>query len=117
MNEPTTDRILFALYCLSRDTCEIDATSVGRAAGVTATLAGEALITLEGAGLVDATRARLTMLGLARAARLSVAGGGGLQVDLRHARSRGVQREAEPLAAAAVVSEETRRGESGLGAY
>jgi DNA-binding GntR family transcriptional regulator len=112
MNEGTTDRILVALYCLSRDTCHIDATSLATVAGVSATLAGEALISLERSGLVDATRARLTMLGLARAARLSAAGGSGTRVDLRQARARSVQAAVEPLAAAAGVERE-----EGLGAY
>lgn len=114
MNQGTTDRILFALYCLSRDTCHIDATSVGRAAGVSATVAAEVLVRLERAGLVDATRARLTMLGLARAARLSAASGGGPRVDLRHAHARGARSAAQPLAAAPVVVESE---EGGVGAY
>jgi len=123
MKEGTTDRILFALYCLSRDTCHIDATSLAQVAGVSATMAGEALISLERSGLVDATRARLTMLGLARAARLSAAGSGGApRLDLRHARVRGVRAATEPLAAAPAPADErpaaeAEEGLEGLGAY
>jgi hypothetical protein len=104
MNKGTTDRILVALYCLSRDTCHIDATSLGRTAGVSATAAAEALVNLERAGLVDASRARLTMLGLARAARIEAAGGGGRRIDLRA--SSAVRTAAAPLAAAAVDERE-----------
>ena len=95
---------MFALFCLSRDTRPIDAAALGRAAGVSVTQAAEALVALERAGLVDATRARLTMLGLARAARLSAAGGGQPRVDLRHAQATKV-RVASPLAAAAEPAE------------
>lgn len=100
MTNTTTDRVLFALFCLSRDTQHIDASELARAARVTATEAGEALVALERAGLVDATRARLTMLGLARAARLASGQGGGQpQVDLSQAKPRKAG-EAAPLAAA-----------------
>lgn len=98
MNTATTDRILFALFCLSRDTRHIDASELARAAGISPTLAAEGLVVLERAGLVDATRARLTMLGLARATKLSGAGGGRPSVDLRHSRPRHVRNPA--LAAA-----------------
>jgi DNA-binding transcriptional ArsR family regulator len=98
MNQATTDRTLFALFCLSRDTRHIDATEIARAAGLSPTAAAEALVVLERAGLVDATRARLTMLGLARAAKLSGAGGGRPGVDLRHAKPR--RARTAPLAAA-----------------
>jgi DNA-binding IclR family transcriptional regulator len=99
MNQATTDRILFALFCLSRDTRHIDATEIAHAARVTPTVAAQALVVLERAGLVDASRARLTMLGLARAMKISAAGGGQQAVDLRHAKPRKV-RVATPLAAA-----------------
>lgn len=103
MNQATTDRILFALFCLSRDTRHIDASELARAAGISPTGAAEALVVLERAGLVDASRARLTMLGLARAAKLSGTGGGRPSVDLRHAkprRSRGPALAAAPQAEA-----------------
>lgn len=112
MNHATTDRILFALFCLSRDTRHIDATELAHAASVSVTAAGQALLQLERAGLVDASRARLTLLGLARAAKLSGAGGGQPRVDLRHAKPRKA-RAAEPLAAAA--QESVMRGKSGSG--
>jgi len=68
MTDPLHNRILYALFCLSRDTRRISATTLSEAAGCTATQAADALVALERAGLVDATRARLTMLGLAKAA-------------------------------------------------
>jgi len=81
MTLDTTDRTLLALFRLSRDTGHIDAASLGQATGQTPTLAARSLVALERAGWVDASRARLTMLGLARAAQLSARsaeGGGGL---------------------------------------
>ncbi len=102
MGQHTTDSILYALYCLSRDTRHIDASELGRAAGVRTTEAARALVALERASLVDATRARLTMLGLARAAALSASGQGGPRVDLRHAQPRkSTQRES--IAAQSVI--------------
>jgi DNA-binding IclR family transcriptional regulator len=105
MNDTTTDRILLALFCLSRDTSHIDATELARAAGVSATQAAQGLVALERAGLVDAGRARLTMLGLARAAKLANAasGGGQPRVDLQHAKPR-TSKLAAPLAAAATLA-------------
>lgn len=81
MTPDATESILVALFCLCRDTARVDATTLAQLTGHTPTLAAQALIALERAGLVDATRARLTMLGLARAARLAAAqrGGGGRQ--------------------------------------
>jgi DNA-binding transcriptional ArsR family regulator len=106
MSQTTTDRILYALFCLSRDTRHIDATELARASGVSTTAAGQALLELERGGLVDASRARLTMLGLARAARLSGASGGQPRVDLRDAKPRGAC-SATPLAAAPEPSADT----------
>jgi hypothetical protein len=78
MTDPISRTILHALFCLSRDTRHISAATLATAAGVTPTRAGEALLALERAGLVDASRARLTMRGLVAAARLGAAGGGGI---------------------------------------
>jgi hypothetical protein len=102
MTHHTTDRILYALYCFSRDTCQIDATELARSVGVSATQAAEALVALERAGLVDATRARLTMPGLARAAAMGAQGSGGPAIDTGHARPRAKPATA-PLAARAVA--------------
>jgi hypothetical protein len=90
MTDHTTDRVLYALYCLSRDTCQIDASAVGRAVGISAVQAATVLVALERASLVDASRARLTMFGLARAARLEAASGGApaLAIDLQQQRPR-----------------------------
>jgi DNA-binding IclR family transcriptional regulator len=105
MTHHTTDRILYALYCFSRDTCHIDATELARTVGVSATQAAEALVALERAGLVDATRARLTMPGLARAAAMTARGSGGPAINMAHARPRAQAAEAAtaPLAARAVA--------------
>ena len=100
MTDHTTDRVLHALYCLSRYTCHIDATELARAVAITPTEAAQALLALEQAGWVDASRARLTMLGLARAAALNAGSNGGPRIDLRHARPRSHHTVA-PLAAAA----------------
>lgn len=78
MTDPTLQTILHALFVLSRDTRHISATTLAAVAGVTPTRAGQALLALERAGLVDASRVRLTMRGLVAAARLGAAGGGGL---------------------------------------
>ena len=77
MSTPATHRVLIALFSLSRGTLPIDAGVLGRLAGLSPTGAARALIQLEAEGLVDATRARLTLLGLAHAARLTAAGSGG----------------------------------------
>lgn len=92
MTDAIQDRILQAVFRLSRDTCPIDATVLGRVTGVSTTAAAEALVALERAGLVDASRARLTMLGLARACALGADQGGPVI-------ARG--RSAEPVASAA----------------
>jgi hypothetical protein len=72
-------QVLRALFCLSRDTQRISALTLAAATGLTPTRAGEALVALERAGLVDASRARLTMRGLVLATRIkdSAKGGGG----------------------------------------
>src|SRR5262252_8820511 len=100
MTHTTTDRVLYALFCLSRDTLHIDAAELAHATGVTITAAAEALLALERTGLVDASRARLTMLGLARAARLAGQGGGQPAIDLGQARPRNAAARPAPLAAA-----------------
>ena len=78
---------LFAVFELSRASLRIDAASIGCAVGLSATEAAEALLELENRGLVDASRARLTMKGLVAA----VSGGAGLagaRLDLEAVRSR-----------------------------
>jgi hypothetical protein len=77
-------QILHALFCLSRDTRHISASTLAAALQVTPTRAAAALVALERAGLCDATRARLTMFGLAQAVRLGPAAGGP-RLDLRAA--------------------------------
>ena len=93
-------QILHALFCLSRDTRRISATTLAERAGMTATLAAATLVELEHAGLVDASRARLTMIGLATAVRLGPAatGGGTRRAKLEIAAAPRVP-ETAPLAA------------------
>jgi hypothetical protein len=55
---------------------------------VTATQAAHALLELERLGSVDASRARLTMLGLARAVALEAGGQGGPAIDLSQTKPR-----------------------------
>jgi hypothetical protein len=103
MSTPTTHRVLVALFSLSRNTSPIDAGVLGRMSGCSPTSAARALIQLEAEGLVDATRARLTLLGLAHAARLAANGGGGATLAF----TRGpcsLPSAAAPLAAAACAS-------------
>jgi hypothetical protein len=74
---PAATEVLGALFRLSRDTQRISARTLADEVELTATQAGEALVLLEQRGLVDATRARLTMLGLATAVQLGAGEGGG----------------------------------------
>jgi hypothetical protein len=102
MTLDTTDRTLLALFSLSRETLPIDAAALGAETGQSPTQAARALVALERAGFVDASRARLTMLGLARAAQLSARSGqgqrgAGLLKPLRAAES--VPRIKPPVAA------------------
>ena len=73
---------LHALFRFSRDTRRISASTLAAALSCTPTRVARALVALERAGLVDASRARLTMLGLATAVRLGPAQGGP-RLDLR----------------------------------
>lgn len=101
MDHAIDNRILHALFCMSRENLPIDATRLGRAVGQSPSATAAALLRLERAGLVDASRARLTMLGLARAVAIgSELGGSG--VDLGAARV--AEAPHEPLAAAAGAS-------------
>ena len=97
--DPITQQTLYALFCLSRDTRHISAASLAAVLGITPTQAASALVELERKGLVDASRARLTMLGLAAAARIGSAAGGP-KLDLGKAPARKPQ-SAEPLPVAA----------------
>lgn len=112
MTDPVENQILYALFCLSRETRHISAASLGAVADVTPTRAAAALVALERAGLVDASRARLTMLGLAKA----VCGGaalGGTQIQSERRRPAPPRPTQEPLAArdatAAVAPDACRR--------
>jgi hypothetical protein len=75
---PVEQAILHALFTLCQDNRRVSAASLGAHAGMTATRAASALVSLERAGLCDASRARLTMLGLATALQLGPALGGTL---------------------------------------
>jgi hypothetical protein len=99
MSTPATHRVLVALFSLSRSTSPIDAGVLGRMSGLSPTGAGRALVQLEAEGLVDATRARLTLLGLARAVRLAADGGAAAALPYTTSPARSRQAPA-PLAAA-----------------
>ena len=68
--------VLIVLFQLSRDTQHISAQTLAEAVHHTPTQTGAALVRLERRGLVDATRARLTMMGLILATRLGAGSGG-----------------------------------------
>ena len=91
--------ILHAVFLFSRANRRFDATTLGIAARVSATRAGVALCALERAGLVDASRARLTMLGLARAVATGATGSGGGRVQLDRVQAIAPRHEPVPLAA------------------
>jgi hypothetical protein len=104
MEDSLQRRILHALFTLSRDTRHISARTLADAVGTTPTRAASTLIALERAGLCDASRARLTMLGLARAVRASSGAGGSQRQRSRKSVERPVQLpvrrdQPEPLAA------------------
>lgn len=117
MTLDTTDRTLLALFCLSRDTRPVHAAALAAETGQSPTQAAQALLALERAGWVDASRARLTMLGLARAAQLSARsgqGGRGRLQPLRAARDEeAVEARIKPPVAARPRAAE-RRSELGL---
>src|SRR5688500_20095159 len=77
-------QVLIALFRLSRDTLHISARTLADEVSCTPTQTGAALVALEAKGVVDATRARLTMKGLVLAAQLG-AGSGGARVTRRKA--------------------------------
>jgi hypothetical protein len=84
-------RILIALFELCRDNRRVTARTLAETAGTTATLAASCLLALERAGLCDASRARLTMVGLARAAQLAHGGSGGAHGKVRQLSERAAQ--------------------------
>ena len=71
MNDPIDNRILYALFGLSRNTLPTDVAALAEATELSPLVVGQALVRLEEAGLVDASRARLTMTGLAKAVSLT----------------------------------------------
>lgn len=76
MTDQTDNRVLYALFCMSRATLPIDTAGLADSAGLSIVAAGEALVRLERAEYVDASRARLTMRGLAKAVSLKADLGG-----------------------------------------
>lgn len=65
MTEQMLHAVLYALYALARADRPADAGAVARATGSAVTETAQALVELERRRLVDASRARLTMRGLA----------------------------------------------------
>jgi hypothetical protein len=68
--EPVAQRVLRALYELAQLDCPAHAGVLGRAVGMRAADVARALLVLDARGLVSADRARLTLEGLACAARV-----------------------------------------------
>jgi DNA-binding IclR family transcriptional regulator len=68
--DPLARRVLRALYELAELDCPADAGSVARAVGLSAADATRVLLALDARGLVRAEHVRLTLLGLAHAARV-----------------------------------------------
>lgn len=85
-SQPLDLRVLHAIFHLSQATAAIDATAIARQTGLSPSAAATACLALESDGLVDATRARLTMLGLARACATG-AGQGGLSRPVERRRA------------------------------
>ena len=95
----TQREVLIALFRLSRDTLHISARTLADEVSCTPTQTGAALVSLEAMGVVDATRARLTMKGLVLATQLG-AGSGGPRVARQKALKVSAGRpEALPVAA------------------
>ncbi len=59
---------LDSLFVLHGMNAAVDASAIARRVGTSPTRVAEALLHLEGKGLVDATKARLTLAGLSAAA-------------------------------------------------
>lgn len=95
--------VLIALFRLSRDTLHISARTLADEVSCTPTQTGAALVSLEQEGVVDASRARLTMKGLVLAAQLG-AGSGGPRVSHRKA-AKAVAKAHEALPVAALPSQ------------
>jgi hypothetical protein len=85
MSNQELQATLYAIFRLSRDNLHIDASSIGRVVGISTSGVALALIELDRLGLVDASRARLTMPGLVIAVSSS-AGLSGSRLDLSTAR-------------------------------
>lgn len=67
MTDQLLHNTLQVIFTLSRATLPVDATAIARIIGTSPMRIAEALVVLEQRGWVDASRARLTMLGLAKA--------------------------------------------------
>jgi hypothetical protein len=70
MMDATEQQYLRAVFCLSRAGSEISAETIAAAAGLDTTQSTVAMILLGCRGFLDTDRKRLTMKGLAAAARL-----------------------------------------------
>lgn len=85
MTIQSTDPTLYALFCLRSQTMPVHPGSLARLTGRSVTQTVLDLLQLESLGLASADRARLTMLGLARAAQLARASGAGQRRAQRRA--------------------------------
>jgi len=91
--------VLIALFRLSRDTQHISARTLADEVSCTPTQTGAALVSLEQKGVVDATRARLTMKGLVLAAQLGAGSGGPRVARPKAVKAAAYVPEALPVAA------------------
>ena len=96
--------VLIALFRLSRDTQHISARTLAELVSqeqlsCTPTQTGAALVSLEQMGVVDATRARLTMKGLVLAAQLGAGSGGPRVARPKAVKATAYVPEALPVAA------------------
>lgn len=103
MTHSPLHQVLYALFSLSRANRRISATTLAAEVGMTPTRTAELLVELERRGLVDASRARLTMQGLVVAANLGPAGSGSRRLE-RPAFRAPEPPSAPPLAAAPAAS-------------
>jgi len=96
--------VLIALFQLSRDTQHISARTLAERVSedqrsCTPTQTGAALVSLEHKGVVDATRARLTMKGLVLATQLGAGSGGPRVARPKAAQAAATLPQALPVAA------------------
>jgi hypothetical protein len=104
----STDSTLYALFCLVRQTLPVHSGTLGRLTGRSASEIALDLLQLESSGLAEAATARLTMLGLARAAQLARASGNAAVPEVKVKARKAPHRIKPPVAAKDRISEDER---------